>query len=96
MSTMFSSAHPASRNVASRQVCGKALGELIRKMRMNDDRTLEEIAPLAALTVSEWEEIEAGQVPDTWEQICLMATALRLGRSWLALLGQFYSGAFGK
>ncbi len=96
MSTMFSSPLPASRNAASRQVCGKAFGELIRKMRMNDDRTLEEIAPLAALTVPEWEDIEAGQVPDTWEQVCLMATALHLGRSWMALLGQFYAGAMGK
>jgi hypothetical protein len=63
---------------------------------MNDDRSLEEIAPLAALTVPEWEAIETGQVPDTWEQVCLMATALCLGRSWMTLLGQLYSGAYGK
>jgi len=95
MSTMFSSSHPASRCTA-RQVSGQTLGELIRKIRVNDDRPLEEIAPLAALTVPEWKEIEAGQVPDTWEQICLIAVALRLGRSWTALLGQFYARAWEK
>jgi hypothetical protein len=95
MSTIFSSSYPASRR-AARQAWGQALGELIRKIRVNDDRPLEEIALLAALTVPEWKDIEAGQIPDTWEQVCLMAVALRLGRPWMALLGQFYVGAWEK
>jgi hypothetical protein len=43
--------------------------------------------------VPEWEAIEAGQVPDTWEQICLMAAALRMGRSWMPWLAKLYVGA---
>ena len=96
MSNMFSSFHPISRPATRRQVQGQTFGELIRKIRVNDGRSLEEIAPLAALTVPEWEAIETGQVPDTWEQVCLMATALCLGRSWMTLLGRLYSGAYGK
>jgi hypothetical protein len=95
MSTMFSSSHPASRR-AARQVWGQTLGDLIRKIRVNDDRPLEEIAPLAALTVPEWKDIEAGQIPDTLEQVCLMAVALRLDRSWTALLGRLYAEAWEK
>jgi hypothetical protein len=92
---MFSLSHPAGRR-AARLVWGQTFGELICKIRVNDDRPLEEIALLAALTVPEWKDIEAGQIPDTWEQVCLMAVALRLGRPWMALLGQFYAGAWEK
>ena len=96
MSTMFSPSHPASRPAARRQVWGQTFGVLIRKIRVNDDRPLEEIAPRVALTVPEWKAIEAGQIPDTWEQVCLMAAALRLGRSWMVLLGQICAGAWEK
>ncbi len=44
----------------------------------------------------EWKDIEAGEIPDSWEQVCLMAVALRLGRPWMALLEQFYAGAWEK
>jgi transcriptional regulator with XRE-family HTH domain len=65
-----------------RKVSGQVFGELIQKARVADGRPLEEIAPLAGLTVSEWMEIEAGQVPDTVEHICLLANALGLSQSW--------------
>jgi len=71
-------------NSLRRKVSGQVFGELIRKARVADGRTIEEIAPLAGLTVPEWEEIEAGQVPDTWEHVCLIANALGLSRSWMA------------
>ncbi len=67
-----------------RKVSGQVFGELIRKARVADGRPLEKIAPLAALTVPEWVEIEAGRVPDTWEHVCLIANALGLSRSWMA------------
>jgi len=66
------------------KVSGQVFGELIRKARVADGRPFEEIAPLAGLTVSEWVEIEAGRVPDTWEHVCLLANALGLSRSWMA------------
>ena len=67
-----------------RKASGHVFGELVRKSRVADGRRLEEIAPLAGLTVPEWVEIEAGQVPDTWEHVCLLANALGLSRSWMA------------
>ena len=95
MSMMFSPSLPTSRtNLGHRLVCARLLGEHIRVARTRDGRPLEKIAPMAALTVPEWEAIEAGQVPDTWEQICLIAEALHLGRSWRAYLAQLYERAW--
>jgi hypothetical protein len=67
-----------------RNVPGQVFGELIRKSRVADGHPLEELAPLAGLTVPEWVEIEAGRVPDTWEHVCLLANVLGLNRSWMA------------
>jgi hypothetical protein len=67
-----------------RKASGHVFGELIRKSRVADGRSLEEIARLAGLTVPEWMEIEAGRVPDTWEHVCLLANALGLNRYWMA------------
>ena len=52
--------HPPSLRAVPRQAHGQNFGELIRAARLNDGRTLEELAPLAALTIAEWEAIEAG------------------------------------
>ena len=87
MSMHRSSSHRTVRRTpANPLVCAKILGEHIRAARLNDGRPLEEIAPLAALTVPEWERIEAGQAPNTWEQVCLITAALYLGRSWMQYL----------
>lgn len=90
----------SNRNSPSRQalrlslveprVCAENLGQHIRSARLRDGRPLEEIAPLAALTVPEWEAIEAGRAPDTWEHICLISAALYLGRSWRPYLAQLW------
>jgi hypothetical protein len=77
---------------SSPEVCARSLGQLIRAARKGDDRPLEQIAPLAALTVEEWEAIEAGYFPYTWEQVCLIIAALHLGRSWLPYLLRAYAG----
>jgi len=75
------------------QACAEHLGGLIRSARSMNDRPLEEIAPLAGLTAPEWERIEAGQAPDTWEQILLIASVLYLGRSWMPYLLRLWAGA---
>jgi transcriptional regulator with XRE-family HTH domain len=72
------------------QACAEILGRHIRSARLRDGRPLEEIAPLAGLTVPEWEEIEAGRAPDTWEHICLISAVLYLGRSWRPYLAQLW------
>lgn len=94
ISSMHLPSHrPVRRTAARPEVCAQLLGEHIRTARLRDGRPLEEIAPLAALTVPEWEAIEAGQVPDTWEQVCLIAAALHIGRTWMAWLVKLYAGA---
>jgi len=83
-------------SLTSPKLCAEVLGQHIQAIRLRDGRPLEEIALRAALTVPEWEAIEAGQVPDTWEQICLIASALDLGQSWAPYLHRLYAGAWAK
>jgi len=84
MSMIRSRRLPAPRlNAADPRLCARLFGELIRHCRELNGRPLEELAPLAGLSPAEWEAIEAGQAPDTVEQVLLLATALRLGDSWL-------------
>jgi Helix-turn-helix domain len=71
---------------ADPRLCARRFGGLIRHCRDLDGRPLEELAPLAGLAPAEWEAIEAGRAPDTVEQVLLLATALRLGDSWLVPL----------
>ena len=74
------------------QACAKILGEYIHSVRLRDGRPLEQIAPLAGLTVPEWQAIEAGEVP-AWEAILLMVAALRISRTSLTWLGKLYAEA---
>lgn len=75
--------------------CAEILGQHIRSLRQSDDRPLEELAPQAGLTVTDWEAIEAGQLPVAWEQILLLARVLHLGRSWMPYLAKLGAGAWG-
>ena len=94
MSMNRSSLHLAPRrSTPSPLLCARLLGEHIRSARLRDGRPLEEIAPMAGLTAPEWECIEAGQAPDTWEQVCLIAAVLYLGRSWTPYLSQLWAVA---
>jgi len=67
------------------------LGQHIRSLRQSDDRGLEELAPQAGLTVTDWKAIEAGQLRVAWEQILLLARVLHLGRSWTPYLSRLWS-----
>lgn len=94
MSKEDSSSRQAMRlSSVNRQACAEILGQHIQAARLRDGRSLEEVAPLAGLTVPEWEEIEAGRAPDTWEHICLISAVLYLGRSWMPYLAQLWVGA---
>jgi len=70
---------PAS---ADPSLCARLFGDLIRHLRELDGRPVEELAPIAGLTVQEWESIEAGQAPEIVEQVYLLALALELGDAW--------------
>jgi hypothetical protein len=84
---------PAPVLLSRRQSSARQFGELVQLARERDGRPLEELAPLTGLTVPGWEAIEAGQVPDTWEQVCLIVSALHLGRIWRRYLLDRYVGA---
>jgi hypothetical protein len=60
---------------------------------MLDDRPLEELAPLAGLTVGAWRAVEAGSVPDTWEQVRLMADAIHSHPIHMFELERLYDAA---
>ena len=77
------------------EIYARILGEYVQFARTQDGRPLEELAPLAALTVAQWEAIEAGQVPDTWEQMCLIGAALHIGPKLMSKLVTIYVGASG-
>jgi Helix-turn-helix domain len=97
MSSMRLSSHPVRRTSARRpEDYARGFGQFIQIARRGDGRPLEELAPLAGLTVPEWEEIEGGRIPDTWEQVCLIAQVLHLGRSWMPYLTRRYAGAWQK
>ena len=82
-----------SRRRGSPQQSAQILGHLIQSARRLDSRSLEELAPLAALTVPEWLAIEAGDMPDTWEQILLIGNALGCGPIWMAFAAGYYRRA---
>ena len=75
------------------KVCARLLGEHIRNFRLMDGRPLEELAPLAGLTVEVWEAIEAGETLCAWECIITIAMALRLGDSWRQYLAPIWDRA---
>ena len=85
---------PLSRRAVPRRAHGQNFGGLIRAARLDLGLPLEEIAPLAGLTVPEWEAIEAGKVPDLVEQIYLLVQALQLGNSWRPYLVKLFIGAW--
>jgi DNA-binding XRE family transcriptional regulator len=93
------STRPSPRSAAldipeHRQLCARMLGEYIRMARKGDGRPLEELAPSAGLTVEEWTEIEEGRLQPAWEAVLMLATVLRLGRSWMPYLRRLYVKAW--
>jgi hypothetical protein len=80
--------------VSPSESSAKSLGELIRAARLANGRPLAELAPEAGLTESEWQAIEAGELPVAWEQILMLAMVLRLGRSWMPYLSKRWAAAW--
>ena len=76
------------------RIWGALFGQDIQNLREEKRLSLEETAGRAGMTVAEWEAIEAGQVPQTWEQVCAMAKGLRESRLEMASLVLLYAGAW--
>ena len=72
-----------------RKAWGQLFGSLLREAREERGRSVEEAAEAAGLSNTEWEAVEAGQVPENWEKIRQMAEGLGGDRMWLAPLVLF-------
>jgi len=93
MSIMRSSSRRASRRPSQPpEFYARMLGFSIRAARLMDGRPLEELAPLAGLTVAEWMEVETGQVPPAWELVVWLAQLFGLGPKWLKYMLPLYVG----
>jgi predicted transcriptional regulator len=71
-----------------RQAWGHLFGGLLRDARLERGRSVTDAARAAGMEVSEWEAVEAGQVPD-WAKACRMADALGVDRMGIASLVLF-------
>jgi len=71
-----------------RLVWGKLFGLSIQKGRENRGCSVEEVARLAGMKLSEWLAVEAGRVPESAAQLRLMAAALQFSKVQLATIIQ--------
>jgi transcriptional regulator with XRE-family HTH domain len=69
-------------------------GDLLRNIREERGRSVEDAARASGMEVAEWEAVEAGQVPENWEQVRRMAAAISADCSWMAPLVLFCQEAF--
>jgi hypothetical protein len=86
------SQHPFSRRRSTefrRKTWGNMFGGMLREARLERGRSVEEAAQAASIEVSEWEAVEAGQVPKTWPEVCRMTDALGVDRVGAAGLVMF-------
>ena len=67
---------------------GNFFGGMLCEARLERGRSVEDAARAAGMEASEWEAVEAGQVPD-WAKACRMADALGVDRMGIASLVLF-------
>jgi transcriptional regulator with XRE-family HTH domain len=76
MSMFASSSSPSRLSAIRRRTWGQFFGHFIQSAREQKCRSVEEAARLAGMETSQWEAIEAGQVPTTQGQLHSIAAAL--------------------
>lgn len=86
MSSLFTPSFPPSRRAFRRQVWAQAFGGLIRQIREQQGLCVEEAARLADMKASDWEAVEAGEVPRTWGELFALGEGLKASRSWICTL----------
>ena len=90
------SQHPSSHSRSAefrRESWARIFGGLLREARLERGRSVEDAAGAAGMEVSEWEAVEAGQVPD-WTKACRMTDALGMDRTGVAALVLFCQEAW--
>ena len=89
--------HPFSRRRSTefrRKTWGNMFGGMLREARLERGRSVEDAVGAAGMEVSEWEAVEAGQVPKTWAEVCRMTDALGVDRVGAAGLVMFCQQAW--
>jgi DNA-binding XRE family transcriptional regulator len=77
-----------------RGVWGALFGEEIQLRREERGISIEDAAERAGLSIENWQDLEAGQVPESWEQLCALAKGLGEKRVVMASLVIRYAGAW--
>jgi transcriptional regulator with XRE-family HTH domain len=97
MSSLFLDSLPRSPRAAfQRQAWGEFFGDLIRSAREERNRSIEEAAGRAGMTVAEWEAMEAGRVPGTREQLQFIAAGLDIERDAIVSVALLCRQAWGR
>ena len=73
---------------------GVLFGEEIQFRRQKRGLSIEDAAERSGNSVKEWEAMEAGQVPETWEQLCAFGKGLGEKKLVMASLVILYAGAW--
>ena len=76
-----------------RGLWGVLFGEEIQLRREERSLSVEEAAERAGLSAADWQAVEDGQVPDSWERLCAVAEGLGEKRVVMASLVIRYAGA---
>ena len=63
----------------NRGVWGALFGEEIQLRREERGLSVEQAAQRAGLRSEDWQAIEAGQVPESWEQVCAVGDGREAG-----------------
>ena len=77
-----------------RGVWGTLFGEEIYLRRQERGLSIEQAAERAGLSSEEWQAIEYGHVPESWDQLCAVAEGLGEKRVIMAYLVIRYAGAW--
>ena len=77
---------PPPPHMLGRMVWAELFGDLVRDARVERGRTVEQAAAASGMEVAQWEAVEAGRVPENWEQACRMAEGIGIDRMAMASL----------
>ena len=93
--TMFTPAMPFHNSEGNRRSFGRLFGRFIQGSREKTGLSTVDMAALAGMTAIKWEAVEAGQVPETREELESVARALKMGRGELGELVLLCRDAWG-
>jgi transcriptional regulator with XRE-family HTH domain len=73
---------------------GVVFGETIQFLRQKRGLSIKDAVQRAGTSVKEWQAIETGRVPQSWEQLCAIGKGLGEKKKVMASLVILYAGAW--